>query len=77
MMVNVSTIDRVCGSSSTAGDRSMRRIIIAALFLTAISLPAAARVERIEILSRQDFASGVEFGDGGAYEKLRPRLLRA
>jgi len=55
----------------------MRLIIIAALFLTAISLPAAARVERIEILSRQDFASGVEFGDGGAYEKLRGRAFFA
>ena len=55
----------------------MRRIIIAALFLTAISLPATARVERIEILSRQDFASGVEFGDGGAYEKLRGRAFFA
>ena len=55
----------------------MRRIIIAALFLTAISLPAAARVERIEILSRQEFASGVEFGDGGAYEKLRGRAFFA
>ena len=51
----------------------MRQIIIAALFLTAISLPADARVERLEILSRQPFAAGTEFGDGGAYEKLRGR----
>ena len=55
----------------------MRQIIIAALFLTAISLPAAARVERIEILSRQAFAAGAEFGHAGAYEKLRGRAFFA
>ena len=57
----------------------MRRIITAALFLTVacLSSPAAARVERIEILSRQDFAPGIEFGDAGAYEKLRGRAFFA
>ena len=55
----------------------MRRIITAALSLTVLSSPAAARVERIEILSRQDFASGIEFGDAGAYEKLRGRAFFA
>jgi len=57
----------------------MRRIITAALLLTAacVSLPAAARVERIELLSRQDFAPGIEFGDAGAYEKLRGRAFFA
>jgi hypothetical protein len=57
----------------------MRRIITAALFLTVacLSSPAAARVERIEILSRQDFAPGIEFGDAGAYEKLRGRAYFA
>ena len=53
----------------------MRRIITAALSLTVLSSPAAARVERIEILSRQDFAPGIEFGDAGAYEKLRGRAM--
>jgi hypothetical protein len=57
----------------------MRRIITAALFLTVacLSSPAAARVERVEILSRQDFAPGIEFGDAGAYEKLRGRAFFA
>ena len=55
----------------------MRRIITAALSLTVLSSPAAARVERIEILSRQDFAPGIEFGDAGAYEKLRGRAFFA
>ena len=55
----------------------MRRIITAALSLTVLSSPAAARVERIEILSRQDFAAGIEFGDAGAYEKLRGRAFFA
>ena len=53
----------------------MYRLIIAGLFLTAAcpSPPAAAKVERIEILSRQAFAAGAEFGRTGAYEKLRGR----
>jgi hypothetical protein len=57
----------------------MRRIITAAVLLTAacFSLPAAGKVERIEIVSRQDFASGTEFGDAGAYEKLRGRAFFA
>ena len=55
----------------------MRRIITAALSLTVLSSSAAARVERIEILSRQDFAPGIEFGDAGAYEKLRGRAFFA
>ena len=55
----------------------MRRIITAALSLTVLSSPAAARVERIEMLSRQDFAPGIEFGDAGAYEKLRGRAFFA
>ena len=55
----------------------MRRIITAALSLTVLSSSAAARVERIEMLSRQDFAPGIEFGDAGAYEKLRGRAFFA
>jgi hypothetical protein len=55
----------------------MRRRIIAGLFLTAawLSSPAAARVERIEILSREPFAAGAEFGSAGPYEKLRGRAF--
>ena len=55
----------------------MRRIITAALSLTVLSSPTVARVERIEMLSRQDFAPGIEFGDAGAYEKLRGRAFFA
>jgi hypothetical protein len=57
----------------------MRRRIIAGLFLTAawLSSPAAARVERIEILGREPFAAGAEFGSAGAYEKLRGRAFFA
>src|SRR3989442_6976559 len=53
----------------------MRRLTIVALCLPAacVSPPAAARVERIEILSRQPFGAGAEFGPAGAYEKLRGR----
>jgi hypothetical protein len=64
---------------ATVGDRIMRRLTIAGLCLAAagISPPAAARVEHIEIVSRQSFASGIEFGSAGAYEKLRGRVFFA
>jgi Alpha/beta hydrolase domain len=57
----------------------MRRRIIAGLLLAAVCLPtpAAARVERVEILSREAFAAGAEFGSAGAYEKLRGRAFFA
>ena len=52
----------------------MRHLVIVGLALTMLaSPPAAAKVERIDILSRQPFASGAEFGAAGAYEKLRGR----
>jgi hypothetical protein len=53
----------------------MRRLMIVGLCLAAACFapPAAAKVERIEILSRQPFAAGTEFGRAGAYEKLRGR----
>jgi hypothetical protein len=52
----------------------MRRLIIAALWLiSALAGPAVAKVERIEILSREPFANGAPFGTAGAYEKLRGR----
>jgi Alpha/beta hydrolase domain len=57
----------------------MRQLIIAGLSLATacFSSPAGARVERIEILSRQAFAAGTEFGHAGAYEKLRGRAFFA
>src|SRR5262245_25484659 len=57
----------------------MRQLIIAGISLAAICLssPAGARVERIEILSRQAFAAGTEFGHAGSYEKLRGRAFFA
>ncbi len=54
------------------------RIIIAGLALTVACMPpASARVEQVEILSRQPFASGTAFGSVGAYEKLRGRATFA
>jgi hypothetical protein len=57
----------------------MRQLIIAGLFFapTCFSSPASAEVERIEILSRQAFAAGAEFGHAGSYEKLRGRAFFA
>ena len=53
----------------------MAKLIFAALFLTILcfAVPADARVERLEIFSRQPFAAGTEFGQVGGYEKLRGR----
>src|SRR5258705_7957199 len=53
----------------------MCRFVVAGLCLAAVNIasPAAAKVEQIEILSRQPFAAGTEFGRAGAYEKLRGR----
>ena len=56
----------------------MRCLAFVGIVLTAACVaPAAARVERIEILSRQPFAAGVEFGAAGPYEKLRGRAFFA
>jgi hypothetical protein len=57
----------------------MRYLIVAGLTLATACFcgPAAARVERIEIVSRQAFAAGAEFGGVGAYEKLRGRAFFA
>ncbi len=57
----------------------MRQLIIAGLCLAAacFASPAGARVERIEIVSRQAFAAGTEFDHAGAYEKLRGRAFFA
>jgi hypothetical protein len=53
--------------------RLVRRLIMAAILLTSFAPPAPAKVERIEIVSRQPFAGGARFGAAGAYEKLRGR----
>ena len=47
----------------------MRRHVITVLCLIAacVSPPAVARVERVEIVSREPFAAGAEFGTAGAY----------
>ena len=55
--------------------QTMRCLIVAALIITAGLSTAAARVERLEIVSRQAFAAGAEFGSVGAYEKLRGRAV--
>ena len=53
----------------------MRKLILLTCALAAgwLVRPADARVERVEIVSRQPFAGGAEFGAAGAYEKLRGR----
>jgi hypothetical protein len=59
------------------------RSLLIARFAAALALfvifvaPAAAKVERVEILSREPFASGTAFGTAGAYEKLRGRAFFA
>lgn len=45
--------------------------LAAALGLGALSAPACAAVERVEVLERTSFASGMTFGQIGAYEKIR------
>jgi len=42
-----------------------------AVGLGAFNAPASAAVERIEVLERTAFASGMTFGTAGAYEKIR------
>ena len=54
----------------------MLRLVLASLCLAAAA-PAAARVERLEIESRQPFAAGARFGEAGAYEKLRGKVTFA
>src|ERR1043166_1225681 len=47
-----------------------------ALFVMLVA-PAAAKVERVEILSREPFANGAAFGPAGGNEKLRGRAFFA
>jgi hypothetical protein len=57
--------------------RRCRLSLIATTFCVAaaFSTPASARVERIDIVSREPFAAGAAFGAAGAYEKLRGRAV--
>ncbi len=53
----------------------MHRLALVLLGLCAslVCSPADAKVEQVEILSREAFARGTEFGSAGAYEKVRGR----
>jgi len=57
--------------------RAMRPLRIRAKCLTlvaalaVIGMPAAAAVQRVEIIERVPFADGMRFGDAGEYEKIR------
>src|SRR5690242_17791628 len=54
--------------------RAVQAVVVAVwLIALALAVPAAARVERVEVLSRTPFAPGHSFGLAGTYEKLRGR----
>src|SRR5438034_25066 len=44
------------------------------LFVIALTVSAAARVDRVEITSRTDIANGQSFGLAGPYEKIEGRV---
>ena len=60
-----------------ASRRQTGRLIAATVWLAMMSVasPASARIDRIDIVSREPFAAGVAFGDAGPYEKLRGRAV--
>jgi hypothetical protein len=54
---------------------SLHRLTLAPLLCAALFCSQVhAKVEKIEILRREVFANGTEFGPAGAYEKLRGRV---
>ncbi len=57
--------------------RPVRLVACLVVGLLAIPTVAVAEVERIEITSRSVFAEGMEFGEVGAYEKIRGKLFYA
>jgi len=57
--------------------RLVRMVSFLVVGLLAIPTLAVAEVERIEISSRSVFADGMEFGQVGAYEKIRGKLFYA
>jgi Alpha/beta hydrolase domain len=69
-------IARSLTTAASLGEWIMGRGMIVGLALGVAALtPAIAKVERIEVLSRQPFVAGSEFGAAGAYEKLRGRAF--
>jgi hypothetical protein len=52
-------------------------VLTSAVFPAFFATPVIAEVEKVEILSREPFAGGMEFGDVGAYEKIKGRLYYA
>jgi len=54
-----------------------KALCCSAALLVTLAFPAAAAVERIEILDRAILAEGKSFGNVGAYERLRGRLYFA
>lgn len=54
--------------------RRMRPALLAFLACLVAAWPAAALVERVEILVREPFAGGENFGKTGAYERIKGRL---
>jgi len=60
----------------TARNHHCRSLVLSlAIVSILVAGPVAAEVERIEITSREVFAGGMEFGDTGAYEKIRGTLF--
>src|SRR5215472_2723738 len=50
------------------------RVVSAVVVFLSSLLPAAARVSRVEILSRTDVLDGKAFGEAGAYERITGRV---
>ena len=50
------------------------RMFAIVIFVFCLDSVVEARVERLEILERMPFAKGHQFGDSGAYERIRGRL---
>ncbi len=48
--------------------------VLALALAFALITPAAARVDRVEILERGPLAGGMAFGEAGAYDRIRGRL---
>jgi hypothetical protein len=57
-----------------AGRCRLLLLLCAGLALAGVAWPAAAAVERIEIVERTPFAAGAAFGAAGSYERIRGRL---
>ena len=72
---NTSGLSADKNSSASAG---LSRFVLLTVMVLACTLglapTASAEVVRLEILSREPFADGMEFGEVGAYEKIKGRL---